>query len=74
MLFIDFSSAFSSIIPNILVGKLLDLGLSTLACSWIKDSLTDRPQRVKTGPHHHSQHRLATGLHAEPFVVLSVHV
>lgn len=74
MLFIDFSSASSSIIPNILVGKLLDLGLSTLACSWIKDCLTDRPQRVKSGPHHHCQRRLTTGLRAETFVVLSVHL
>lgn len=41
MLFIDFSSAFNTITPDILVTKLLVLGLPTLTCSWIKDFLTN---------------------------------
>ncbi|KAF7661471.1 hypothetical protein LDENG_00260640, partial [Lucifuga dentata] len=44
MLFVDYSSAFNTIIPDILVVKLLDLGLPSLTCSWIKDFLTHRPQ------------------------------
>lgn len=61
MLFIDFSSACNIIIPNILVVKLLDLGLPTSVCSWIKDFLTDHPQRVKTGPNLSSTITLSTG-------------
>ena len=43
LLFIDYSSAFYTIIPDILVSKLTDLGLHPLTCSWIKDFLTNRP-------------------------------
>ncbi len=51
MLFIDYSSAFNTIIPDILVSKLTNLGLPILTCHWIKDFLTNRSQRVKMGPH-----------------------
>ena len=44
VLFVDFSSVFNTIIPDILVSKLSDLGLHPLTCSWIKDFLTNRPQ------------------------------
>lgn len=49
MLFIDFSSAFNTIIPQKLVGKLSLLGLNTLLCNWILDFLTHRPQSVRVG-------------------------
>lgn len=49
MLFIDYSSAFNTIIPNILIRKLLHLGLSINICTWIMDFLTNRPQSVKLG-------------------------
>ncbi|KAF7669875.1 hypothetical protein LDENG_00100560, partial [Lucifuga dentata] len=61
MLFVDYSSAFNTIIPDILVVKLLDLGLPSLTCSWIKDFLTHRPQTVKLGPHLSSSRTLSTG-------------
>ena len=47
MLFIDFSSAFSTIIPQKLIGKLSLLGLNTCLCNWILDFLTGRPQSVR---------------------------
>ncbi|KAK3532777.1 hypothetical protein QTP86_028146, partial [Hemibagrus guttatus] len=46
MLFIDFSSAFNTIIPQHLIEKLRKLGLNTSLCNWILDFLTGRPQSV----------------------------
>ncbi len=46
MLFIDFSSAFNTIIPQQLITKLNLLGLNASLCNWILDSLTGRPQSV----------------------------
>ncbi|KAI4886435.1 hypothetical protein NFI96_011889 [Prochilodus magdalenae] len=43
MLFIDFSSAFNTIIPQHLIGKLNLLGLNTSLSNWILDFLTGRP-------------------------------
>ena len=61
LLFIDYSSAFNTIVPNRLITKLLDLGLSYSLCMWIKDFLTDRPQTVRLGPHQSSSLSLSTG-------------
>ncbi|KAK1796275.1 hypothetical protein P4O66_009347, partial [Electrophorus voltai] len=47
MLFIDFSSAFNTIVPQHLIGKLSLLGLNTSLCNWILDFLTGRPQSVR---------------------------
>lgn len=49
MLFIDYSSAFSTIIPSRLVSKLVDLGLNISLCKWIHNFLTGRPQVVRIG-------------------------
>ncbi len=49
LLFIDYSSAFKSIVPTKLAVKLSDLGLNTSLCDWIQDFLTARPQVVKVG-------------------------
>ncbi|KAK3514210.1 hypothetical protein QTP70_009469 [Hemibagrus guttatus] len=49
MLFIDFSSAFNTIIPQHLIEKLSLLGTNTSLCSWILDFLTGRPQSVQIG-------------------------
>ncbi|KAF7646089.1 hypothetical protein LDENG_00193790 [Lucifuga dentata] len=46
MLFVDFSSAFNTIIPQHLVSKLAPLGFSTTLCNWILDFLSERPQFV----------------------------
>ncbi|KAF7646613.1 hypothetical protein LDENG_00184830 [Lucifuga dentata] len=39
MLFVDYSSTFNTIIPDILINKLSALGLSSLTCRWINDFL-----------------------------------
>src|SRR4029434_1667242 len=46
MLFVDYGSAFNSIVPAKLVPKLRSLGLKTPLCNWILDFLTSRPQVV----------------------------
>jgi hypothetical protein len=49
MLFIDYSSAFNTIVPSKLIKKLRTLGLNTSLCNWILDFLTGRPQVVRVG-------------------------
>uniref|UniRef100_A0A8C2BQZ6 Reverse transcriptase domain-containing protein n=1 Tax=Cyprinus carpio TaxID=7962 RepID=A0A8C2BQZ6_CYPCA len=49
LLFIDYSSAFNTIVPIKLASKLMDLSLNSSLCIWIKDFLTGRPQVVKVG-------------------------
>ncbi len=49
LIFIDYSSAFNTIVPTKLAVKPLDLGLNTSLCDWIQDFLTDRPQVVNVG-------------------------
>ncbi len=49
LLFIDYSSAFNTIVPTKLAVKLSDLDLNTSLCDWIQDFLTARPQVVKVG-------------------------
>lgn len=48
LLFIDFSSAFNSLQPHILAGKLITyFGLDLNLVCWILDYLTERTQRVR---------------------------
>ena len=49
MLFIDYSSAFNTIVPSKLITKLRILGLNTSLCNWILDFLTGLPQVVRVG-------------------------
>jgi len=49
LLFINYSSAFNTIVPTKLAVKLTDLGLNSSLCDWIQDFLTARPQVVKMG-------------------------
>ena len=51
MLFLDLSSAFSTISPMKSSEKLNTLCLPTTVCSWILDFLTSRPQRVRICSH-----------------------
>ena len=44
MLFIDYSSAFNTIVPSKLITKLRILGLNTSFCNWILDFLMGRPR------------------------------
>ncbi|KAL0200139.1 hypothetical protein M9458_003326, partial [Cirrhinus mrigala] len=49
MLFVDFSSAFNTVLPSKLITKLRDLDINTSLCNWIMDFLTNRPQHVRSG-------------------------
>ncbi|KAK3547774.1 hypothetical protein QTP86_029917 [Hemibagrus guttatus] len=44
ILFVDFSSAFNTIVPALLRDKLFQLNVPDSMCSWITDFLTDRRQ------------------------------
>jgi len=61
MLFIDYSSAFNTIIPGTLVDKLLHLGFPLSTCTWILNFLTNRPQTVRIGSHSSSTITISTG-------------
>ena len=49
MLFIDYSSAFNTIVSAKLIIKLEALGLNPALCNWFLDFLTGQPQVVKVG-------------------------
>lgn len=57
LLFVDYSSAFNTILPHKLMDKLVDLGI----CLWIKSFLRDRSQRVRVGPYTSTAISLSTG-------------
>jgi len=61
MLFVDYSSAFYTIVPVTLVTKLQTLGLNRSLCSWILDFLTGRSQVVRMGNNTSSPLILNTG-------------
>ena len=61
MLFIDYSSAFNTIVPSKLVIKLRDLGLNSALCDWILNFLTGRRQAVRMGNITSSSRTLNTG-------------
>ena len=61
MLFLDFSSAFNTIISQHLVDKLGPLGFSTPPCNWLLDFLTERPESVQVGQNTSSVITLGTG-------------
>ncbi len=60
-LFVDYSSAFNTIVPATLVAKLQTLGLNRSLCSWILDFLTGRSQVVRMGNNTSSPLILNTG-------------
>ncbi|KAI5103505.1 gastrula zinc finger protein XlCGF28.1-like [Silurus meridionalis] len=47
MLFIEFRSAFNTVLLTVLITKLRDLGICTSTCRWILDFLANRPQFVR---------------------------
>ncbi|KAI4892528.1 hypothetical protein NFI96_005758 [Prochilodus magdalenae] len=61
MLFIDYRSAFNTVIPTKLAGKLLTLGLTPRLCNWVLNFLTDRPQSVRIGSRTSSTRTVSTG-------------
>lgn len=61
LLFVDFSSAFNTILPDRLVTKLVGRGLPSSICIWILDFLTNRSQRVRVDSHTSATITLSTG-------------
>lgn len=61
MLFVDYNSAFNTIVPATFVAKLQILGLNRSLCSWILDFLTGRSQVVRMGNNTSSPLTLNTG-------------
>ncbi len=61
ILFVDFSSAFNTIIPNLLLPKLTQLSVPTSVCQWINSILTDRQQLVRLGKYTSSTCTISTG-------------
>ena len=73
MLFIDYSSAFNTIVPSKLINKLAALGLNPALCNWV---LTGRPQVVKVGNSISTSlilKQCSSRVHAQPPPVLPVH-
>ena len=71
LMFFDFSSAFSTIQPNLLAEKLLKMKISAPTILWVLDYLTSRPQYVKLGPSVPTQEHLR-GLCFVPFFSLCI--
>ena len=61
ILFVDFSSAFNTIIPSKLFDKIQSLGVPQSMCLWILDFLLNRPHVVKIGDNLSSSVTLSTG-------------
>ena len=71
MLFIDYNSAFNTIVPSKLVIKLDTLGLDPALCNWVLDFLTGRPQVVRVGNNISTPLILNTGTPQGAFSALS---
>jgi len=61
ILFIDYSSAFNTILPNKLFLKLQELGVHNSLCYWIWDFLMQRTQFVKIGNNISNVRHINTG-------------
>ncbi|KAK3572604.1 hypothetical protein QTP86_000853 [Hemibagrus guttatus] len=62
MLFVNFSSAFNTVIPSKLTTKFGDIGINTSLHNWIMDFLTNRPQHVRSGHIYSTTITLNTGI------------
>ncbi len=61
ILFVDFSSAFNTIIPDTPQNKLKQLSVPTSICQWITSFLTDRLQLVRLEKFSSSTRMISTG-------------
>ncbi len=62
ILFVDFSSAFNTIIPDTLQNKLTQLSVPTSICQWITSFLTDSQQPVRLGKFSSNTLTISTGV------------
>ncbi len=68
ILFVDFSSAFNTIIPNLILSKLTQLSVPTSMCQWITGFLTDS----SLIQHLYDQHWCPSGMCSLPTALLPV--
>ncbi|CAM4610534.1 unnamed protein product [Leuciscus chuanchicus] len=61
ILFMDFSSAFNTIVPSLLQTKLTQLSVPSSICQWITSFLTDRQQLVRMGKITSDSRTISTG-------------
>ncbi|MCI4391896.1 hypothetical protein PGIGA_G00139710 [Pangasianodon gigas] len=61
ILFVDFSSAFNTIVPSLLRDKLSQLNVPDSLCRWITDFLTDRRQFVRLEKYVSDSRIISTG-------------
>ncbi|XP_057183432.1 secretory carrier-associated membrane protein 2 isoform X1 [Triplophysa rosa] len=61
ILFVDFSSAFNTIIPDLLLPKLTQLSVPTSTCQWIINFLSNRQQLLRLGKFKSSTCTISTG-------------
>ena len=61
VLFMDFSSAFNTLQPHLLISRLLNLQVDPCIVLWIRSFLRDRPQRVSVCGHLSDELVLNTG-------------
>ena len=73
LLFVDYISAFNTILTIRLISKISNLSIQLNLSLWIKDFLTNKPQVVRKDQHLSPTLTLSTGLRGEPFSLLSVH-
>ena len=75
MLFIDYSSAFNTIVPSKLINKLEALGLNSALCNWVLD-FDGPPPGCECNKHRHftdPQNWGPTRVRAQPPPVIPVH-
>ncbi len=77
ILFVDFGSAFNTIIPDTLQNKLTQLSVPTSICQWINSFLTDSgstaPWQTIVIQHPYDQHWSSSGMCSLPTALLPVH-
>ena len=61
ILYVDFSSAFNTMRPSLLVNKLLDLDVDPALCKWVLNYLRERPQCVRVNGVHSSSRMTCIG-------------
>uniref|UniRef100_A0A3B4GQJ3 Reverse transcriptase domain-containing protein n=1 Tax=Pundamilia nyererei TaxID=303518 RepID=A0A3B4GQJ3_9CICH len=61
ILFVDFRSAFNTILPDHLRDKLSQMNVPDPICRWITDFLTDRKQHVRLGKNVSDSRTISTG-------------
>ena len=73
VLFMDFSSAFNTVQPHLLLRRLCDLNVSSNLILWIREFLRERPQRVCIDNTCILEYWRSTGVCSIPSFILPIH-